>query len=74
QPGEREARWVHLLGGPVVPEPAVLAPAHRAGEDDASSSQTLAVETLAARLARLEEVVEQLQTSIAALTAARDEN
>lgn len=74
QPGEREARWVHLLGGPVVPEPTVFAPAHRAGEDDASSSPALAVETLAARLARLEEVVEQLQASIAALTAARDES
>ena len=73
QPGEREARWVHLLGGPVVPEPTAFAPAHRDGEDDASSSPGLAVETLAARIARLEEVVEQLQTSIAALAAARDE-
>ena len=74
QPGEREARWVHLLGGPVAEEEAGATAAHRESAGAGADSAELAVETLAARVARLEEEVAQLQASVASLLAARDES
>lgn len=71
QPGEREARWVHLLGGPVAPEPATAASPRLVDDDSAGDSTPSAVAELAERLTSLEEKVERLQAALAELLAAR---
>jgi uncharacterized protein YceH (UPF0502 family) len=67
QPGSREARWVHLLSGPVS-EVAVAAATHTRG--------AVAVETggasLAQRVEALEEMVFTLEQRLFALEQARD--
>lgn len=74
QPGEREARWVHLLGGPVAAQEPGATAAQLESAGAGPDSAELAVETLAARVARLEEELAQLQASVARLLAARDES
>jgi uncharacterized protein len=60
QPGSREARYAHLLGGPV--EPALRQPS--SGEAVASRGESLAG-TLGARVAELEAEVAALRAAIA---------
>ena len=61
QPGSREARYAHLLGGPVAsadlqPELAAAAPVGRIGEVEAQLAALQAqLQTLADRVAALEE-------------------
>lgn len=56
QPGAREARWVHLLSGPV--DAGMLAEAH------GSEARVGGGESLAARVAALEEVVRGLEARL----------
>jgi uncharacterized protein YceH (UPF0502 family) len=74
QPGAREARWTHLLGGPV--DVGGELPHAQAGDGSgqgaplagaSASLQADAGEGLEARLARLEAEVEELKTRIAVL-------
>jgi len=59
QPGQKEVRYVHLLGG----EPDLSAYAARAAQDPAARSE--ASSGLAARVASLEAVVQSLQEEMA---------
>ena len=61
EPGRRESRYLHLFSG--APSPEALAPA-AAAED---APETLEKETLASRVARLEEEVRGLRAEVAAL-------
>jgi len=63
QPGAREARWVHLLSGPVS-EAALTSGAGREREDRAPAA---AVTEMAERMAELEELVRSLEERVARL-------
>lgn len=72
QPGAREARWTHLLGG--APAPEMLADGPSAVEPASVSttgSGAAAAQSLEARLARLEREVVALKEALAALANAR---
>jgi uncharacterized protein YceH (UPF0502 family) len=62
QPGAREARWVHLLSGPVT-EAAVAARGGRVREESAAAASSEMVE----RMAELEELVRSLEERVARL-------
>ena len=64
QPGSREARWAHLLGGPV--EAAVREPRLSRGEGDSEQASGMST---AARLAAVEAEVATLRDAVAALEA-----
>lgn len=66
QPGSREARWAHLLGGPV--EAAVRESGQPSRREAGDSEQTYGTST-AARLAALEAEVTVLRDAVAALEA-----
>ena len=74
QPGERESRWIHLLGG--EPPPAEAPPKHVAGTESSpgavanSPADPAELAALAIRVARLEEEVAQLRAALAELRAA----
>ncbi len=73
QPGAREARWAHLLGGPVTPELAAAPRPDGGGESRPNAAQHGTSELLEARLIRLEEEVAQLKAALADVLASRDE-
>ena len=64
QPGAREARWVHLLSGPV--DPGSTAPGSRTSSQESRSSLPASAEQLE-RLAELEEIVRSLEERVARL-------
>jgi uncharacterized protein YceH (UPF0502 family) len=69
QPGSKERRWMHLMGGPV--DPGV--PLAEAVAGNARSAAVSAVnEELMERVAFLEEAVQALEERIASLEAAKD--
>ena len=71
QPGEREARWAHLLSGP----PAVAASTHAiAGESSGDAAAAPGIAALEARVAHLTEEVEALKATVAKLAAALGES
>jgi uncharacterized protein YceH (UPF0502 family) len=63
QPGAREARWVHLLSGPVT-EVAAPVRGTRVREE---GSATAASSEMAERMAELEELVRSLEERVARL-------
>jgi len=69
QPGSRESRYAHLLGGPAAIREAgqSLPPAHFQGSRTNSESPAQPSEEFAARLQALEETVRQLQSRLEAL-------
>jgi len=80
QPGAREARWAHLLGGPPAPEMlaagspvAERVSVSTAGVGAAAAQAAVSAEaqSLDARLARLEREVAELKEVVAALANAR---
>jgi uncharacterized protein YceH (UPF0502 family) len=65
QPGAREARWVHLLSGPVT-EVAVVSRGAVAREERAPVASAVIVE-MGERMAELEELVRSLEERVARL-------
>jgi uncharacterized protein len=63
QPGAREARYAHLLGGPVTTVPETLTTPH-------PTSQSVQIADLEAQLASLRHLVETLQARIDTLESA----
>jgi len=71
QPGEREARWAHLLSG----EPSVASSAHRiTGETASDPMPPPSIAALEARIADLADDVEALKATVAKLVAALGES
>jgi uncharacterized protein YceH (UPF0502 family) len=67
QPGSRENRWAHLLGGsPAVDEPAPAAPLSADSHADISVGEIAA---LKAKLARMEAELESLKNVVGRLCA-----
>jgi uncharacterized protein len=66
-PGEREARWAHLLCGEVV-QPAARAPAGGAAEESVSAGELAAIRAeqtrLAAEVDTLKALVQKLATDL----------
>jgi uncharacterized protein len=73
QPGAREARWVHLLSGPVSETSAV---SHGAGarerEPRAAAVGSQALAEMAERMVELEELVRSLEERVARLEVAAE--
>ena len=69
QPGEREARWAHLLSGPAPVGAAMHAISDESSGDAAAAPGIAALE---ARVAHLAEEVEALKGIVAKLAAARE--
>jgi len=69
QPGSRESRYAHLLGGPVAASAQHPYPANRTDAPPGNTTQSGAA--LTARLQELEETVRQLQARIEVLEAAQ---
>lgn len=68
QPGSREARWAHLLGGPVATVAELSTP--RAGSNsDAGGSEVSQQRSIASRLSELETEVAELRRAVAAIEA-----
>jgi uncharacterized protein YceH (UPF0502 family) len=65
QPGEREARWAHLLSG----TPAASSPPPSAVETEADAATASSVAALEARIAHLADEVEALKATVAKLSA-----
>jgi len=71
QPGEREARWAHLLSGaPSLP----AAPRAGAGETGGDAAAPAGVAALEARVANLADELEALKATVAKLAAALGES
>ena len=67
QPGEREARWAHLLSG----RPSAVASTHSAAAEAASGAASpSSIAALEARIADLADEVEALKATVAKLSAA----
>jgi uncharacterized protein YceH (UPF0502 family) len=71
QPGEREARWAHLLSGAPAATASTQRSAAQASSDAAAPSSVAALE---ARVADLEAEVEALKATVAKLSAALGES
>lgn len=69
QPGSKERRWMHLVGGPVDPGTPL---AESSGSSPRSTASSAANEELLERLAFLEEAVQTLEERIAALESGRE--
>jgi uncharacterized protein YceH (UPF0502 family) len=63
QPGSRENRWAHLLGGVPAPEQRAAAPSHVRGNGESELAALRArIEALEARVAELRALVSALQS------------
>jgi uncharacterized protein YceH (UPF0502 family) len=69
EPGRRESRYMQLFGG--EPPPEAVAQEAAAGAAPAAPHQAAGEETLADRVARLEDEVRRLRAEVAQLKAAR---
>lgn len=65
QPGQKEARWAHLLSGPIAPEDLPQAPA----QSERSASRTERVEALEAAVEALTDELKHLRADHDALAA-----
>ena len=70
QPGEREARWAHLLSG----APSMSAPVQRGASEIANDTPASSIAALEARIAYLADEVEALKATVAKLSAALGES
>jgi uncharacterized protein len=69
QPGSREARWSHLLGGPVEASPRESPPTKAASRGDLGDLERSQETSAAARLAAVENEVAELRETVAKLEA-----
>ena len=70
QPGEREARWAHLLSG----APSMSAPTQRGASETANDTPVSSIAALEARITYLADEVEALKATVAKLSAALGES
>ena len=71
-PGQKEARWAHLLAGEVAPEDLAAASAASAASDANRISRTERIEALEAAVAAVTDEVNRLRTAHEALEARLD--
>jgi len=69
QPGSREARWAHLLGGPIVPLSGESSSARLRSNDDSGASEEALGASIAARLRELAAEVAGLREAVASIEA-----
>ena len=70
QPGEREARWAHLLSG----APSASAPTQRGASETSIDTAAPSIAALEAQIAHLADEVEALKATVARLSAALGES
>ncbi len=70
QPGEREARWAHLLSG----APSTSVPTQRGTSETATDTPAPSIAALEARIAHLADEVAALKVTVAKLSAALGES
>ena len=71
-PGQKEARWAHLLAGDVSPDDIAAAAASSASSDPGRMSRTERIEALEAAVAALTDEVNRLRTAHEALESRLD--
>ena len=69
QPGSREARWAHLLGGPIAAASAEPSAARPRSSGESDVSEAVQERTAAVRLSELEAEVAVLREAVAAIEA-----